>query len=54
VLVSSSNRLRFSCLASVAKLSASYQSFRPVCCRSIIPWSAFAAPGLSTLPSPGA
>ena len=50
VLVSDLNRLRFSDLAAVAKLSAFYQSFRPVCCRSIIPWSACAAPGLSTLP----
>jgi hypothetical protein len=30
------------------------QIVRPVCCSSIIPWSACAAPGLSTLPSPGA
>ena len=44
------NRLRSSCLATVAKLFAFFRSFRPVCCRSIIPWSACAAPGLSTLP----
>jgi hypothetical protein len=37
-------------LTAVAKLQAFFRSFRPVCCRSIIPWSACAAPGLSTLP----
>jgi len=42
--------LRISDLTAVAKLLAFFNSFRSVCCRSIIPWSAYAAPGLSTLP----
>jgi hypothetical protein len=46
--------LRISGLATMAKLFAFFNSFRSVCCRSIIPWSACAAPGLSTLPSPDA
>jgi hypothetical protein len=54
VMVSGANRLRFLNLASAAKLIAFFHSFRPVRCRSIIPWSACAAPGLSTQPSPGA